>query len=179
MIFTPTSTEGVLVIEPEKRADERGYFARTWCAREFAAHGIRIPFVQSNISFNRHRGTLRGMHFDDPPFEEVKLVRCTRGRLFDVALDLRRDSPTYRRHVGVTLTPEAANMLYIPEGFAHGFLTLADDTEVCYLMAPFYVARPTRGVRWNDPAFGIEWPIPVSVISERDANYPDFSNGQS
>jgi len=179
VIFTPTPIEGVFVIEPEKRVDERGYFARTWCAREFAAHGIHIPFVQSNISFNRHRGTLRGMHFDDPLFEEVKLVRCTRGALFDVAVDLRRDSRTYTQHVAVTLTPDAANMLYVPEGFAHGFLTLADETEVCYLMAPFYVPRPTRGVRWNDPAFSIEWPIPIAVISERDASYPDFSNGQS
>jgi dTDP-4-dehydrorhamnose 3,5-epimerase len=179
VIFTPTTIEGVYVIEPEKRADERGYFARTWCAREFAAHGIDIPFVQSNISYNRQRGTLRGMHIDDPPFEEVKLVRCTRGALFDVAIDLRRDSPTFRQHVGVTLTPDAANMLYIPGGCAHGFLTLADDTEVCYLMAPFYVPRATRGVRWNDPAFGIEWPIPIGVISERDASYRDFSNGQS
>jgi dTDP-4-dehydrorhamnose 3,5-epimerase len=179
VIFKPTAIEGVFVVEPEMRVDERGYFARTWCAREFAAHGIDIPFVQSNISFNRQRGTLRGMHFDDRPFGEVKLVRCTRGAVFDVAIDLRRDSPTCRQHVGVRLTPEAANMLYVPEGFAHGFLTLADDTEVCYLMAPFYVPGPTRGVRWNDPAFGVDWPIQVAVISERDASYPDFSHGQS
>lgn len=178
MIFTTTPIEGVFVIEPEKRVDERGYFARIWCARDFAAHGIDIPFVQSNISFNPHRGTLRGMHFDNPPLEEVKLVRCTRGALFDVAIDLRTASRTYRQHVGVTLTPEAANMLYVPEGFAHGFLTLADDTEACYLMAPFYVPRATRGLRWNDPAFGIEWPIPVEVISRRDASYPDFSDGK-
>ena len=159
MIFTPTPISGVFVIEPETHADERGFFARTWCAHEFAAHGIDVPFVQCNISFNRHRGTLRGMHFDEPPFAETKLVRCTRGALFDVAIDLRPDSPTYRNHVGVTLTPEAANMLFIPEGLAHGFLTLADDTEVCYQMSEFYVpGRPTRGVRWDDPAFGIEWP---------------------
>lgn len=179
MIFTPTPIGGVFVIEPEKRVDGRGCFARVWCAREFAAHGIDVPFVQSNISYNRHRGTLRGMHFDKPPFAEVKLVRCTRGALFDVAIDLRRHSPTYGQHLGVTLTPEAANMLFIPEGLAHGFLTLDDDTEVCYLMAPFYAGRPTLGVRWNDPAFGIEWPIPVAVISERDATYPDFLDGQS
>lgn len=177
MIFTPAPVEGVFVIEPERRVDERGYFARVWCAEEFAVHGIHIPFVQSNISFNHRRGTLRGMHFDDPPIAEVKLVRCTRGALFDVALDLRRDSPTHRQHVGVTLTADAGNMLYIPGGVAHGFLTLADETEACYLMAPFYVPRPTRGVRWNDPAFGIEWPIPVTVISERDATYPDYSHG--
>lgn len=176
MIFTPTALDGVFVIEPEKRVDERGYFARVWCAEEFAAHGITIPFVQSNTSFNHRRGTLRGMHVEDPPHQEVKLVRCTRGALFDVALDLRRDSPTHGQHVGVTLTPDAGNMLYIPAGCAHGFLTLADDTEVCYLMAPFYVPRPTRGVRWNDPAFAIEWPIPVTVISQRDAGYPDFSH---
>jgi dTDP-4-dehydrorhamnose 3,5-epimerase len=174
VIFTPTPIAGVFVIEPEKRVDERGYFARTWCAREFADHGIDVPLVQSNISFNPRCGTLRGMHVDDPPTEEVKLVRCTRGSLFDVAIDLRRNSPTFRQHVGVTLTPEAANMLYVPAGCAHGFLTLAVDTEACYLMAPFYTPRPTRGVRWNDPAFGIEWPIPVTAISERDANYPDY-----
>jgi dTDP-4-dehydrorhamnose 3,5-epimerase len=175
VIFTRTSIEGVFVIEPEKRADERGYFARTWCAREFTEHGIDVPFVQSNISFNARRGTLRGMHVGDPP-EEVKLVRCTRGALFDVAIDLRPGSPTYRQHVHATLTPERANMLYVPAGCAHGFLTLADDTEACYLMAPFYVPRPTRGVRWNDPAFGIEWPIPVTVISGRDASYPDYGH---
>jgi dTDP-4-dehydrorhamnose 3,5-epimerase len=176
VIFAPTSIEGVLIVEPEKRVDDRGYFARTWCAREFAAHGIHVPFVQANSSFNRRRGTLRGMHFDEAPFEEIKLVRCTRGALFDVAIDLRRHSPTYRHHVAITLTPDAANMLYIPWGCAHGFLTLADDTEVTYLMAPYYVPRPTRGVRWNDPAFGIEWPRPVAVISERDAAYPDYSD---
>ena len=176
MIFTPTAIEGVVIVEPEKRLDERGYFARTWCAREFAEQGLTTPFVQSNISYNRRRGTLRGMHYDVSPHEEIKLVRCTRGALFDVAIDLRSSSPTYRRHVAVTLTPEGGNMLYIPAGFAHGFLTLADDTEVCYLMAPYYVPRPTRGVRWNDPAFGIEWPIPVAVVSERDAAYPDYSD---
>jgi len=174
VIFTPTFIEGVVIVEPEKRVDDRGYFARTWCAREFAAHGIQVSFVQSNTSFNRYRGTLRGMHYDVSPFEEVKLVRCTRGALFDVAIDLRLQSRTYKQHVAVVLTADAANMLYIPEGCAHGFLTLADDTEVCYLMAPFYVPRPTRGVRWNDPAFAIEWPAPVAVISERDAGYPDF-----
>jgi dTDP-4-dehydrorhamnose 3,5-epimerase len=174
MIFAPTPLNGVFVIETEKRTDERGYFARTWCAREFAEHGIDVPFVQSNTSYNVRRGTLRGMHFEAPPFDEVKLVRCTRGAIFDVAIDLRPDSSTYKQHVAATLTPDAANMLYIPRGLAHGFITLADCTEVCYLMAPFYSSRPTMGVRWNDPAFGIDWPIPVTVISDRDANYPDF-----
>ena len=176
MIFTPTPLPGVFVVETEKHADERGYFARTWCAREFAEHGIDVPLVQSSISFNRQRGTLRGMHVDGPPCEEVKLVRCTRGALFDVAIDLRRQSPAYRKHVAVTLTPDDANMLYIPAGCAHGFITLTHDTEVCYLMSPFYVPGPTRGVRWNDPAFGIEWPIPVAVISRRDASYPDYGD---
>jgi dTDP-4-dehydrorhamnose 3,5-epimerase len=174
VIFVPTPVEGAFVIEPEKRVDERGYFARTWCAREFALHGLDVAFVQSNVSFNAHRGTLRGMHYDEPPRAEVKLVRCTRGALFDVAIDLRRHSPTYKRHVAVTLTPDAANMLYVPGGCAHGFITLADATEVSYLMAPAYEPRPTRGVRWDDPAFAIPWPIPVAVISERDATYPDF-----
>jgi len=176
VIFRPTALEGAWIIEAERQADERGYFARTWCAREFAAHGIDTAFVQANISFNCRRGTLRGMHFEVPPFEEVKLVRCSRGALFDVAVDLRRESPTYRGHVAVTLTPGAANMLYVPAGCAHGFLTLEDDTEVSYLMAPFHVPRATRGVRWNDPAFGIKWPIPVEVISHRDSSYPDLSD---
>jgi dTDP-4-dehydrorhamnose 3,5-epimerase len=174
MNFVPAPVAGVFFIEPEKRRDERGYFARTWCAREFAKHGIHVPFVQSNISFNTHRGTLRGMHFDTPPLEEIKLVACTSGALFDVVIDLRPSSPTYKDHVSATLTPEAGNMIFIPEGFAHGFQTLADNTQALYLMAPLYVPRPTKGVRWNDPSFGIAWPLPVSVISDRDASYPDF-----
>lgn len=178
MIFRTTAVDGVLIIEPEKKPDERGYFARTWCAREFAAHGIDTMFVQGNVSFNRRRGTLRGMHVDGPPFKEVKLVRCTRGAIFDVAIDLRPASPTCRKHVAVTLTPGDGNMLYVPAGCAHGFLTLEDETEVSYLMAPFHVQGPTKGVRWNDPAFGIRWPIPVEVIAERDAGYPDVSDEQ-
>jgi dTDP-4-dehydrorhamnose 3,5-epimerase len=177
MIFRPTALRGVWLIALDKRSDERGYFARTWCAREFAEHGLNPGLAQCNTSFNARKGTLRGMHFQTAPFEEAKLVRCARGAIFDVAIDLRPSSPTYARHVSATLTAEGGDMLYIPEGCAHGFLTLADHTEVFYQMSQFYAPDHGAGARWNDPAFGIDWPIPVSVISPRDAGYPDFAHG--
>jgi len=174
MIFTPTALAGVWRIGLDKRSDERGYFARTWCAREFAEHGLNAQLAQCNTSYNARRGTLRGLHFQTAPFEEAKLVRCTRGAIFDVAVDLRPSSPTYLRHAAATLTAEDGDLFYIPEGCAHGFLTLADHTEVFYQMSQFYAPDHGAGARWNDPAFGIAWPIPVSVISPRDAAYPDF-----
>jgi dTDP-4-dehydrorhamnose 3,5-epimerase len=174
MIFAATSMSGVWEIRPELLNDERGSFARTWCQREFEAHGLNPRLVQCNISLNPKKGTLRGMHFQDKPHEEGKLVRCTRGAIYDVALDLRPMSTTFKQWVGVELTCEKHNMLYIPEGCAHGFLTLADDTEVVYQMSEFYAPEAARGMRWDDPAFRIDWPGPVEVISHRDRSYADY-----
>ena len=175
MIFTETRLKKAFVIEPERREDDRGYFARTFCRREFEAHGLNPHVEQCNISFNRRKGTLRGMHFQAAPYEEAKLVRCIRGAIYDVIIDLRPDSPDFKRHVAVTLSAENGKMLYVPEGFAHGFQTLEDNTEVFYLMSRPYAAECARGVRWNDPAFGIEWPPAQRIILERDQRYPDFS----
>lgn len=174
MIFTPAPLAGVQVIDPERQEDDRGFFARSFCAEEFARHGLDPACAQCNISFNRRRGTLRGMHFQAPPHAEAKLVRCTRGALYDVAVDLRPDSPTRGRWFGIELTADNRRLLYVPRGFAHGFLTLADDTEVFYQMSASFVPGAGRGVRFDDPAFGILWPIPVDIISERDRTYPPF-----
>jgi dTDP-4-dehydrorhamnose 3,5-epimerase len=164
-----------MVIEPECLTDERGFFARTGCAREFASHGLKNIFVQSSLSFNQQQGTLRGLHYQKPPHEEIKLVRCTMGAIYDVVVDLRQDSPTYLKHFAVELTQDNRQMLYVPEGCAHGFQTLADNTEVYYQMSEFYSPECSNGHRWNDPVFGIDWPLEVSVISERDGSYPDFT----
>lgn len=158
----------------ERHPDERGFFARTFCTNEFAIHGLNARIVQCSISFNRRRGTLRGLHYQAAPRAETKLVRCTRGAVYDVVLDLRGDSPTFRQWIGVELTEQKRNMVYIPEGCAHGFLTLADETEVFYQMSEFYALESARGVRWDDPAFRIDWPGKVEVISERDRTYPDI-----
>jgi dTDP-4-dehydrorhamnose 3,5-epimerase len=174
MIFFETGLTGAFIIEIERLEDKRGFFARSWCQREFEAHGLNPRLVQCNISHNMKQGTLRGMHFQVAPYAEAKLIRCTRGAIHDVIIDLRSESPTFKQHFGMELTSEARNALYVPEGFAHGFLTLADDTEVFYQMSEFYAPGYGRGVRWNDPAFGIQWPAPVTLISERDASYPDF-----
>jgi dTDP-4-dehydrorhamnose 3,5-epimerase len=172
LIFKATKLKGAFVIEPERKEDERGYFARTFCEREFAEHGLRSRFVQCNTSFNRKKGTLRGMHFQAAPNEEAKLVSCTRGAIFDAIIDLRADSPTYREHVAVTLSVDNGKLLYIPEGFAHGFQTLEDDSEIFYQMSQFYHPESARGVRWNDPAFQIEWPPAERIIIARDQEYP-------
>lgn len=174
MIFTELEIPGVRLVELQRFEDERGFFARTWCRREFAEEGLDPTLVQCSLSFNRTRGTLRGMHLQLPPFQEAKLVRCTRGALLDVALDLRPDSPTFTRHVSVELTADNRRALYIPKGFAHGFQTLEDETEVFYQMSEFYAPNHAWGVRWDDPAFGIEWPVPSPVLKDRDAAYPDF-----
>ncbi|MEW6585079.1 MAG: dTDP-4-dehydrorhamnose 3,5-epimerase [Nitrospirota bacterium] len=174
MRFTGTGLKGVCVVEPEKLEDERGFFARTWCLREFKERGLNFQLVQCSVSFNTKKGTLRGMHYQTAPHEEAKLVRCTMGSVYDVIIDLRKDSETYKRWLAVELTAENHRMLYIPEGFAHGFLTLADDTEVFYQMSEFYHPDCARGVRWNDPAFSIRWPTNVTVISDRDRTYQDF-----
>ena len=174
MRFTETKVAGAFLIEPEPIADERGFFARTWCREEFADHGLTGELAQANISFNHRKGTLRGLHYQAAPHAEAKLVRVTRGAIWDLALDLRRDSPTYLAWFGAELNDANRHMLYVPEGCAHGFLTLTDAAEVAYQMSAPYAAQAARGVRFDDPAFGIEWPGEVVVINERDRTYPDF-----
>lgn len=174
MIFTETAIPGAFVIEPELFEDYRGFFARTWCEREAKAHGLTPRWVQSSISFNKRRGTLRGLHYQAPPHEEAKLIRCTMGAIVDVAVDLRRHSPAFRRYVSVNLSSENRKMLYVPEGCAHGLQTLEDDTEVLYQISQFYSPEHGRGVRWDDPAFAIPWPPAERIMIERDRDYPDF-----
>jgi dTDP-4-dehydrorhamnose 3,5-epimerase len=174
LIFKETPIAGAFVIEPERLADERGFFARTFCAEEFAKHGLEARVAQCSTSFNRRKGTLRGMHFQRPPHEECKLVRCTAGAVYDVLVDLRPGSATFRQWFGTELTADSGRAVYVPRGLAHGFLTLADDTEVLYQISEFYDPASADGVRWNDPAFGIDWPGQVRVISPRDRSYPDF-----
>ena len=174
MIFRETKLKGAYIVDIERREDDRGFFARTWCRREFEAHGLNSKLAQCSMSFNAKKGTLRGMHYQVNPFAEAKLVRCTRGSLCDVIVDLRRDSPSFKEHLGVTLTSDNRTMLYVPESFAHGFLTLEDNTEVHYQISEFHAPDYAKGFRWNDPAFGIVWPSDVMIISDRDRNYPDF-----
>jgi dTDP-4-dehydrorhamnose 3,5-epimerase len=175
MKFQETKLAGVFEIDLDLMADERGFFARSWCQREFESVGLNARLVQCNVSFNLAEATLRGLHYQAPPFAEAKLVRCTSGAIYDVAVDLRPDSPSFRQWLGVNLTAANRTMLYIPEGLAHGFLTLQPNTEVFYQMSEFYDPASARGIRWNDPAFYIEWPREPQVMSERDRNYPDFS----
>jgi len=174
MNFIPTNLEGAFIVDLTPHSDARGFFSRTFCAREFEQHGLKSSFVQANVSFNHKQGTLRGMHYQLPPAAETKLVRCTAGAIYDVIVDLRVDSPTRFEWIGVELTEDNGTALFIPEGFAHGFLTRADATEVFYHMSDFHRPEGARGVRWDDPRFSIRWPITPSVISERDATYPDF-----
>jgi dTDP-4-dehydrorhamnose 3,5-epimerase len=174
MRFVETELAGAFVIEPEPIVDERGSFARTWCEREFAEHGLATRFVQANVSFNRLAGTLRGLHWQEAPHAEAKLVRVTAGAIWDVLVDLRPGSATYLGHVGVRLDAADRAMAYVPEGFAHGFVTLSDATEVAYQMSAFYEPSAGRGARWDDPAFGIAWPRPPRVISPKDEAWPPF-----
>ena len=174
MIFTPTPLAGAFVIEPEPLEDARGLFARTWCRRELEARGLETAIAQCSTSFNKRKGTLRGMHYQLPPFAETKLVRCTRGSMFDVIIDLRSESPTFTRHFAVVLTADDRKTMYVPIGFAHGFQTLEDDTEVLYQISEFYSPEHSHGVRWDDPVFQIPWPPDDRTISERDRSYPDF-----
>ncbi len=174
MIFGQTPLEGVHIIELDKRGDERGFFARLYCEEEFSNQRLVNRFVQINDSLSESRGTLRGLHYQLPPKAETKVVRCIRGALYDVVLDLRPDSRTYGQHFGVELSAENRKMLYVPKGFAHSFLTLEDATEVIYLVDEFYSPDHERGIRWNDPEFGIQWPIDPVLISEKDRSYPDF-----
>jgi dTDP-4-dehydrorhamnose 3,5-epimerase len=174
MEYHESKLRGVFEIRIEPKEDERGFFARTWCQREFEEHGLNPRLVQCSLSFNNKKGTLRGIHYQVEPHAEAKLVRCTRGAIYDVVVDLRKQSPTFKNWIAVTLSAEKRNMVYIPEGCAHGFLTLGDSSEVFYQMSEFYHAESARGVRWNDAAFQISWPESVTVISERDRTYPDF-----
>ncbi len=175
MIFTESELKGVYVIEPERFEDERGFFAPSFSQREFQARGFASRFVENNISYNRRRGTLRGLHYQAPPHGQAKLIRCTRGSIFDVAVDLRPASPTFRQWVSVELTGENRLMFYLPGNMAHGFQTLEDDTEVFYQVSEFYLPEAYMGLRWDDPAFGVKWPLPEErVIIARDESYPYF-----
>jgi dTDP-4-dehydrorhamnose 3,5-epimerase len=174
MIFTETTLPGAYLIDMQPLEDARGFFARAWCQREFEARGLAARMVQANISFNHHKGTLRGMHYQLAPYSEVKIIRCIRGAIYDVIIDLRPDSPTYLQWLGVELTPDTHRMLYVPENFAHGFQTTADATEVSYQVSQFYTPAAEQGLCWNDPAVGIKWPLAVSVMSEKDQSWAPF-----
>jgi dTDP-4-dehydrorhamnose 3,5-epimerase len=174
MRFLKTDLDGVRLIDPELACDERGFFARTFCVKEFAAQGLETRFSQHSLSFNAARGTLRGMHFQAQPYGEVKVVECARGAIWDVIIDLRSRSRTFGQWRGFELNADNRRQLYIPEGFAHGFQTLSDDSEVRYLISAFYEPSAARGLRYDDPAFGIPWPMPVAAISSKDRNWPDF-----
>lgn len=175
MIFLPTPLSGAFIVDLDRREDDRGHFARTWCQREFEEMGLNADLVQCSVSYNVRRGTLRGMHWQAAPHSEAKLVRCTRGVIWDSIIDLRPESPTYTRHVGLELTAKSGRALYIPEGMAHGFVTLVDECEVSYQMSAYHEPASARGVRWDDPAFNIAWPITDPILHPRDAAYPDFA----
>ena len=174
MRFVRLGIPGAFLVELEPHADERGFFARSFCSREFAEVGLETRLVQTSLSWNPRRGTLRGMHYQASPHDEAKLVRCVRGRIYDVIVDVREDSHIFRQHLGIELTAHERTAIYVPAGVAHGFLTLTDDCEVHYAMSEFHEPGAARGVRWDDPAFGIVLPELVRVISERDAGYPDL-----
>jgi dTDP-4-dehydrorhamnose 3,5-epimerase len=176
MIFSATQLDGAWLIDLDLREDERGFFARLWCRQELAAQGLDAEVAQESLSFNRRRGTVRGLHFQRTPHEETKIVRCTRGGIFDVIVDLRPRSPSYLRWQGFELTAENRKALYVPKGFAHGFQTLADNTEIVYQISEFYAPKSADGYCYNDVAFGIAWPLPVAVISERDLAWPAFNH---
>jgi len=174
VLFKETKLKGAYIIEIETAEDERGFFARSFCQKEFEEHGLNFRIVQCSLSYNKKKGTLRGMHYQVAPYEEAKLVSCIRGAIYDVIIDLRADSPTYYQWFAVELTADNYKMVYIPAGFAHGFQTLDDNTTVFYQMSEFYHPECARGVRWDDPAFGIEWPIKNYIISAKDRKFPDF-----
>jgi dTDP-4-dehydrorhamnose 3,5-epimerase len=174
MIFTETKLKGAFIIDLEKREDERGFFARTFCAEEFKKHGLNTYMPQSNMSLSKYKNTIRGMHYQIDGAEEAKLIRCTKGAILDVIIDIRKDSPTYCQYISVELTEKNYRMLYVPEGFAHGFCTLVDNVEVSYQVSQFYTPGKEKGIRWNDPTFGINWPTDNPILSEKDATHPDF-----
>ncbi|MCJ8145230.1 dTDP-4-dehydrorhamnose 3,5-epimerase [Ancylobacter sp. A5.8] len=172
MIFNETSLAGAFIIELDRREDERGFFARTFCQKEFAAHGLKPAIAQANLAFNRQRGTLRGMHFQYPPAAETKLVRCTRGAILDIIVDLRPESPTYLQHIAVELTADTHTALYVPERFAHGYQVLEDRTETSYQVGEFYAPAAEGGLRHDDPRLGLNWPLPVTQMSPKDEAWP-------
>jgi dTDP-4-dehydrorhamnose 3,5-epimerase len=174
VIFEPTKLKGAFIIQLERLTDERGFFARAWCENELAAHGLTHVVRQANLSLTYKKGTLRGMHYQIAPYGEAKTVRCTRGRIYDVIIDLRADSPTFKQWLGVELTADNYTMLYVPENFGHGFLTLDDSCEVAYQVSEFHTPGAERGIRWNDPAIGIQWPGAITAISDKDACWPDY-----
>jgi dTDP-4-dehydrorhamnose 3,5-epimerase len=174
MEFAESKLPGAWLIKLKKIEDARGYFARGWCREEFAKHGLNPVMLQLNTGFSHKKGTVRGMHYQEAPHAEAKFVRCTRGAIFDVVIDLRPASPTRGQWVGAELTADSGLMLYAPEGFAHGYQTLSDDTEMYYMTSALYAGSAARGVRYNDPAFAIPWPLPVSVISDADQQWPDY-----
>ncbi len=174
MIFTELELAGAFVVDIEKRHDDRGFFGRAWCAQEFEAHGLKSAIRQINTSFSAHQGTMRGLHYQVDPYQETKFIRCTQGRIFDVIVDLRPESPTFKQWVGTELSAENYRMVYVPENFAHGFLTLEDNSEVYYPTTEFYTPNAERGIRFNDPTFAIEWPAEVSVFSDKDISHDDF-----
>jgi dTDP-4-dehydrorhamnose 3,5-epimerase len=174
MIFVETKLSGAYLIKPERHEDERGYFARTFCRNEFAGRGLHSLFVQSSVSFNHKKGTFRGMHFQAPPYQEIKLVSCAHGAILDYIVDLRPDSPTFKEYIKVELTAENGFSLYVPKSFAHGFLTLEDNSLVTYQMSEYHHSEAARGFRWDDPAFDISLPFQVTTQAERDRNYPDL-----
>lgn len=176
MIFTEAGLKNAFFIEIRKLEDDRGFFGRTYCRNEFEKLGLNFNVVQANVSYNRKKGTLRGLHYQAAPYTEAKLVRCTSGSICDVIVDLRPASLTYMRWIAVELRADRYRMLYVPEGFAHGFQTLEDNAEVIYQVSQFYTPGAERGVRYNDPAFRIEWPLEIGAISDKDANWPDFSS---
>ena len=179
MRFETTAVDGVVAIELEQLGDERGFFARAWCRREFDDHGLRADFVQENLGFTHLAGTIRGLHLQRPPFEEVKLVRCTAGSIWDVAADLRPRSKTYLQWVGIELSARRRNMLYVPNGCAHGYMTLTDHAEVRYLTSQFYAPEAVGGVRFDDEALGITWPRPVTLVSEQDRSWPALTTEEA
>ena len=176
MKFTETELPGAWFVDVEPHSDERGFFARTWCRREFEEHGIDSDFVQASVSYNRVAGTLRGMHFQRAPFDETKLVRCVSGAIYDVIVDLRRDGETFGRSLGVELSAANRRALLVPKGFAHGFVTLADNSEILYQISAFYTPGHAGGLRYDDPALSIEWPVPIRVINDKDRSWPDFAS---
>ena len=172
MIFREATLPGAYVLEPERMDDHRGFFARVWCKRELQEHGLKGELVQSNVGFSYRRGTLRGLHFQKSPHAEVKIVRCTRGAIFDVIVDIRPESPSYKRWFGVELNEGNGRMIYVPESFAQGYMTLADNTEINYHTSEFYNAEAAFGIRYDDPALCIQWPLVATVVSEQDRNWP-------
>lgn len=174
MLFAETKLKGAFVIEIKKLEDNRGFFGRSWCANEMAEHGLKSDIKQVNNSLSLKKGTIRGMHYQNDPYQETKLVRCTKGAIFDVIIDLRPHSPTYKQWIGVELNADNRKMLYVPEDFAHGFITLEDNCEVNYLVTQFYTPGAESGIRWDDPAFGIEWPIQPTIVSEKDQTHPNY-----